>query len=109
MPDYRAYILGINGHPFIKASQFSDNHRDDAAAMEAATLLLDGYEVEVWDGSRLVARFLPDGTIWSPGLAPCLVFAAPSQQEAATSPLTPVSLKRVSELAQASTKGNLFL
>ena len=110
MRDYRAYILGIDGHRFIKASQFSSDHRDDAAAMEAAKLLLDGYEVEVWDCSRLVAQFLPDGKSWSPGLAPSLVFAAPSEQEVATSPLTPVSLKRVSELAQASsTKGNLFL
>jgi hypothetical protein len=34
MPDYRAYIIGIDGH-FIRA-EFLKNHPDDATAMDAA-------------------------------------------------------------------------
>ncbi len=56
MPDYRAYIIGIDGHRFIKAPNFSGDHRDDAAALKAAEHLADGHDVEVWDRGRLVAR-----------------------------------------------------
>jgi hypothetical protein len=57
MPDYRAYIFGIDGHRFIKAAQFLSDHPDDVTAMKAAEQLVDGYDVELWDRGRLVARF----------------------------------------------------
>jgi hypothetical protein len=57
MPDYRAYIIGIDGHRYIKAPQFFSDHPDDATALKAAEQLADGHDVEVWDGGRLVARF----------------------------------------------------
>jgi hypothetical protein len=56
MSDYRVYIIGIDGHRFIKADQFMSNHPDDATAMKAAEQLVDGYDVELWDCARLVGR-----------------------------------------------------
>jgi hypothetical protein len=57
MPDYRAYILGGEGHRFLRVAEFSRDHADDATALCAAKKLIDGqHDVEVWDGGR-----------WSPG------------------------------------------
>ena len=56
MPDYRAYILGIDGHRFVFVDGFLSNHLDDAAALIAAKKLIDGHDIEVWDQGRLVAR-----------------------------------------------------
>ena len=57
MSEYRAYLLGIEGRRFIRVVDFSSDHPDDAAAMKAAKELVDGYDVELWDCGRLVARF----------------------------------------------------
>jgi hypothetical protein len=70
MRDYRAYILGVQGHRFIRAENFLSDHPDDAAAMTTAKKLSDDHDVELWDGGRFVARFSPDGKISSPELAP---------------------------------------
>ena len=56
MPEYRAYILGIDGHRFIRVAEFSSDYSDDGAALNAAKKLIDGHDVEVWDCGRLVAR-----------------------------------------------------
>jgi hypothetical protein len=56
MPDYRAYILGAEGHRFVMVAEFPRDHVDDAAALFAAKKLIDGHDVELWDGGRLVAR-----------------------------------------------------
>jgi hypothetical protein len=56
VPDYRAYILGIDGHRFVFVKDFLSNHLDDAAALTAAKKLIDGHDIEVWDRGRLVAR-----------------------------------------------------
>jgi hypothetical protein len=56
MPDYRAYILGGEGHRFLRVAEFSRDHADDTAALCAAKKLVDGHDVELWDGGRLVAR-----------------------------------------------------
>jgi hypothetical protein len=56
MPDYRAYILGEEGHRFVRVAEFSKDHADDATALLAAKKLIDGHDVELWDGVRLVAR-----------------------------------------------------
>jgi hypothetical protein len=56
MPDYRVYILGREGHGFLRVTDFSSDHVDDATALCAAKKLVDGQDVELWDGGRLVAR-----------------------------------------------------
>ena len=56
MPDYRAYILGGEGHRFQRVAEFLRDHADDATALCAAKKLINGHDVEVWDGGRLVAR-----------------------------------------------------
>ena len=55
MPAYRAYVLGDDQHlawvpPTIITA------RDDADAIEQAKKLVDGHDIEVWDGPRQVAR-----------------------------------------------------
>ena len=45
MPEYRVYILGIDGHRFIRAADFLSDHPNDAAAMKAAEQLVDGHDV----------------------------------------------------------------
>jgi hypothetical protein len=57
MSDYRAYILGKDGHRFAKVAEFLSDYANDAAAMKAAKHLDDEHEVEVWERSRLVAKF----------------------------------------------------
>jgi hypothetical protein len=57
MPDYRAYILGGEGHRFAIVAEFPRNHADDSTALLAAKQLVDGHDVELWNGGRLVARF----------------------------------------------------
>jgi hypothetical protein len=47
MRDYRAYILGIDGHRFIRVEDFLSDHLDDAAALNAAKQLTDKHDVEV--------------------------------------------------------------
>lgn len=102
MRDYRAYILGVEGHRFIKAKDFSSNHSDDAAALKAAMQLHDGHEIELWDRGRLVARLSPNGEIGSPELAPFSASVVPAESEKQTGiPGETVSLSRVSELAKA--------
>ncbi len=75
MRDYRAYILGIDGHRFMKVKDFLSDQPDDAAALSAAKRLVDGHDVELWECGRLVARLSPNGEVASPELAP---FALPT-------------------------------
>jgi hypothetical protein len=60
-PDYRAYVLGIDGHRFLKAARFLSDHPDDVAAIAAAKTLVEGHDVELWDHNRFVARLSPGG------------------------------------------------
>jgi hypothetical protein len=53
LPEYRAYVVGSDGHfvgcePIVSA--------DDFDATEKAKRLVDGHDVELWNGTRLVAR-----------------------------------------------------
>ena len=53
--EYKAYTVGSDGHftgfePLVCA--------DDAEAIEKAKGLFDGYDIELWSGSRLVIRLL---------------------------------------------------
>jgi hypothetical protein len=57
MADYRAYIVGEDGH-------FSDCHgricSDDRDAVEWAKQLVDGLAIELWYGERFVAKLEPN-------------------------------------------------
>jgi hypothetical protein len=98
MRDYRAYILGIDGHRFVWVEGFLNNHPDDAAALSAAKQLTDKHDIEVWDCGRLVARLSPGGEVLSPDLVPSLAFAPSSDSEKNSVSPEPISLSRVSEL-----------
>ncbi len=104
MRDYRAYILGVDGHRFILVKDFSNDYPDDAAALSAAKRLTDVHDVEVWDGGRLVAQFSPSTEATSSGFPP-LAPAAPSEWEK-----TPVrqanSVSSVLELVDCILKEN---
>jgi hypothetical protein len=60
MPNYRAYIVGIDA-PFNSIlTEFLHNHPDDATAIEAAKQLAHGHDIELWDRDRFVGRFHPE-------------------------------------------------
>lgn len=54
MPDYRAYLIGRDGHFFNAEELVCDS---DEVAIESAKQLVDGHDVELWHGNRRVARF----------------------------------------------------
>jgi hypothetical protein len=51
--EYRAYIVGREGH-FLWSKEFVAENDDDA--LEYARRLVDGHDVELWSGERLVAK-----------------------------------------------------
>ena len=53
MANYRAYTVGSDGH-FVGYEPLICFNDDDAVAK--ASSLMDGHDVEVWDGPRLVVR-----------------------------------------------------
>jgi hypothetical protein len=53
MAEYRAYIVGVDGH-FIDFEPLICD--DDDGAIEKAKRLVDGHDVELWRGERLVIR-----------------------------------------------------
>ena len=60
MPEYRAYIIGHDGH-FKEAVALVCP--DDDSAKEKAKQLVDGHDVEFWQRSRKIAVFskiIPD-------------------------------------------------
>ena len=111
MRDYRVYILGIDGHRFVRVKEFLSDQPDDVAALNAAKQLTDKHEVEVWDCARLVARLSPDGEVTSPGLVPSLISTLPPTSEnSLVKSENPIPLSRVSELSRAaSTENDLLL
>jgi hypothetical protein len=103
MGDYRAYILDIDGHRFIWAKDFLPIQPDDTAAIDAAKQLTDKHDVEVWEGSRLVARL-------SPGKEPARFPLRLDGGRNSFGQSEPISLSRVSEFALApSSNSNPFL
>ena len=52
--DYRAYIMGPDGH-FIRVPHVFSAENDDAA-LEHAWQFVDGFDIELWCGARLVGR-----------------------------------------------------
>jgi hypothetical protein len=51
---YRAYVIGRDGH-FIKSIDLSC--ADHSAAVESAKQLIDGHDIELWQGDRKIAKF----------------------------------------------------
>jgi hypothetical protein len=51
--EYRAYIVGRDGH-FLSSKEFVAENDDDA--LEHARRLVDGHDVELWSGERVVAK-----------------------------------------------------
>jgi hypothetical protein len=51
--DYRAYTVGIDGH-FIGYEPMKC--ADDIEAIEKAKRFVDGHDIELWSGERLVIR-----------------------------------------------------
>ena len=96
MGDYRAYILGIDGHRFVWVSDFKTDYRDDSAALDAARQLSDKHDVEVWDGGRLVALLSPSEL--PPPLAPSV---APDSEQIAVEVPEPASPSQFSKLVAA--------
>ena len=101
MRDYRAYILGVDGHRFVRVKDFSNDQVDDAAALSAAKQLVDGHEVELWDCGRLVALLSSNGEVVSPELAPIISSSSPFEREPNLRKVvvSPVSANRTSETA----------
>jgi hypothetical protein len=60
MPDYRAYIVGIDGQFSSIITEFPHNYPDDTTAIEAAKQLVDDHDIELWDRDRFVGRFSPE-------------------------------------------------
>jgi len=60
MPDYRAYIVGIDAQFNSIITEFLHDHPDDATAIEAAKQLVGGHDIELWDRERFVGRFSPE-------------------------------------------------
>ena len=51
--EYRAYCIGDDGH-IVRSNQFVA--ANDEAAFEQARNFVNGHDVELWRGDRLVAR-----------------------------------------------------
>jgi len=59
MAEYRAYMMGEDGH-FVCSRAFICD--DDADATTWARQLIDGHDIELWSGERFVIRLeqMPD-------------------------------------------------
>ncbi len=60
MPDYRAYVLDRDRHIMGCEPLISD---DDDAAIAAAERLVDGHDVELWQGARKVTTLPRKGPL----------------------------------------------
>jgi hypothetical protein len=57
MPDYRAFLIGPDGHIFLSVVV---REPDDAAAIAATRLLADDHDVKLWHEARKIAKFRQD-------------------------------------------------
>jgi hypothetical protein len=55
--EYRAYTVGHDGH-FIACEPLICD--DDTRAIEKATRLVDGHDIELWSGERFVIRLIKE-------------------------------------------------
>ncbi len=59
MPDYRAYIVGPDGH-FVGVQEIAAVDRDEATKI--ALKYVDGHIVELWEGETWIATLKPSPT-----------------------------------------------
>jgi hypothetical protein len=57
MPAYRVYTVDKYGH--ISGPADIIDAADDEAARQEAKRMLDGHAIEIWDGTRRIAKFDP--------------------------------------------------
>jgi hypothetical protein len=57
MPVYRIYTIGKDGH--IARPPVIIDAADDQGARQKAKRVLDGHAIEVWNGTRRIAKFDP--------------------------------------------------
>ena len=57
MHGYRAFIVDPSGHVKDRVEFFCAN---DDEAKERAKQLVDGHAIELWDGTRQIAKFEPN-------------------------------------------------
>lgn len=55
MPIYRAFLIETGGTLILRSHNFTAD--DEAEALERAARYVDGHDVELWEGERLVRRF----------------------------------------------------
>ena len=58
MPEYRFYTIAKGGH--IAAPPATYDLPNDKAANDKAKQLIDGHDIEIWQGTRIVAYLVPD-------------------------------------------------
>lgn len=58
MPDYRFYSIKKDGH--IAGPAIERNCPNDREALKEARELVNGHDIEVWQGSRVLAYLAPD-------------------------------------------------
>jgi hypothetical protein len=54
--EYRAFVVGADGH-FMRSHAFIAEHDD--AALKHARQFVNGYDIELWSGARLVGKLKP--------------------------------------------------
>lgn len=57
MQEYRAYVIGPDGHI---ESRIDIVCRDEIDAKERAKALVDDHDIELWHGDRAIAKFRPE-------------------------------------------------
>ena len=58
MPEYRFYAITKDGH--IDSPPINRDLPDDGGALKAAKELINGRDIEIWQGTRIVAYVVPD-------------------------------------------------
>ena len=58
MPEYRFFAIMKDGH--IGLPPVDLELPDDHAAVSKARKLLNGHDIEIWEGKRVVAYLVPD-------------------------------------------------
>ena len=57
MEEYRAYVIGADGHIF---NRVDIRCSDEQEARRLAKIAVDGHAVELWQGERFIDRFEPE-------------------------------------------------
>jgi hypothetical protein len=55
MPTYRAFLIETGGAAIVRSHNFEAY--DESDALERAARYVDGHDVELWEGDKLIKRF----------------------------------------------------